>query len=271
MQKKIWRLYFLNVKPPDQRAASFWSTVARMMSTRIYYSFWRRWNDSGEDQNHWSPNPNVYSMSSAHRNGYGNGKCAEFASHGVDFLIEKMWDRNMADSLDDGSKRKCSNRQKNLYGLSFVIYSLSEYTLATGDVVVSNTPKRRSIWSKNIAPTRCMGLLGNVWAKLGSMSPGSGGGDRKTLVFTCTWWSRYHPLWVQPQIPSFRKLKEIIQILAQRILHPQYATGISQFWADWSVAPQIKFDIIWGWDRFAEVAKKKHAEDNTSYGHNVGI
>jgi mannobiose 2-epimerase len=48
-----------------------------------------------------------------------------------------------------------------------------------------------------------------------------------------------------------------------------YATGIPQFWADWKVAPQIKFDIVWGWDRFAEGGAKKHAEDNTSYGHNV--
>ena len=54
-----------------------------------------------------------------------------------------------------------------------------------------------------------------------------------------------------------------------RINHPEYLTGIPQFWADWTVAPQIKFDVIWGWDRFEEGGEKPNAGDNTSYGHNV--
>jgi mannobiose 2-epimerase len=55
------------------------------------------------------------------------------------------------------------------------------------------------------------------------------------------------------------------------MLHPVYKTGIPQFWEDWTVAPQIKFDIIWGLDRFAEDGKKTHSGDNTSYGHNVEL
>jgi mannobiose 2-epimerase len=34
------------------------------------------------------------------------------------------------------------------------------------------------------------------------------------------------------------------------------------------VAPQIKFDIVWGWDRFQDGGQKASAVDNTSYGHN---
>jgi mannobiose 2-epimerase len=52
-------------------------------------------------------------------------------------------------------------------------------------------------------------------------------------------------------------------------MHPTYGTGVPQFWADWRVAPQIKFDVIWGWDRFTEDGMKSEAEDNTSYGHNA--
>jgi len=49
--------------------------------------------DTGEDQKALiSQTRTVFTMSSAHRAGYGNGKCAEFAAHGVDFLIDKMWD-----------------------------------------------------------------------------------------------------------------------------------------------------------------------------------
>jgi mannobiose 2-epimerase len=35
------------------------------------------------------------------------------------------------------------------------------------------------------------------------------------------------------------------------------------------VAPQIKFDVIWGWDRFTGEEQIKAHDDNTSYGHNV--
>ena len=66
-----------------------------------------------------------------------------------------------------------------------------------------------------------------------------------------------------------RKLLEDIDLLVKRMMNPKYGTGIPQFWPDWKIAPQIKFDIVWGWDRFAGGEKKAHAQDNTSYGHNV--
>ncbi len=67
-----------------------------------------------------------------------------------------------------------------------------------------------------------------------------------------------------------RKLNEIIDLLTDRIMHPVFGTGIPQFYKDWSVAPQIKIDVIWGWDRFTgETREKANNLDNTSYGHNV--
>jgi len=54
------------------------------------------------------------------------------------------------------------------------------------------------------------------------------------------------------------------------MLHPIHKTGIPQVHCEWTIAPQIKFDVIWGWDRFAdESGEKPNALDNTSYGHNV--
>jgi mannobiose 2-epimerase len=66
-----------------------------------------------------------------------------------------------------------------------------------------------------------------------------------------------------------RKLLEAIDLLVHRIMHPVYRTGIPQFFGDWKVAPQIKFDIIWGWDRYSSGGQKGHASDNTCYGHNA--
>jgi mannobiose 2-epimerase len=66
-----------------------------------------------------------------------------------------------------------------------------------------------------------------------------------------------------------RKLLEVIDILLYRIIHPVYKTGIPQFFKDWTIAPQIKFDIIWGWDRFSEEGQKSNVTDNTCFGHNA--
>jgi len=54
-----------------------------------------------------------------------------------------------------------------------------------------------------------------------------------------------------------------------RIIHPVYKTGIPQFFADWKIAPQIKFDVIWGWDRFTGEGQKANVTDNSCYGHNA--
>jgi len=99
---------------------------------------------------------------------------------------------------------------------------------------------------------------------------GSAGGDRKTLDAHMHLMEAFTTLYeASGKQVHRRKLLEIIELLVYKIMHPVHGTGIPQFWADWSVAPQIKFDIIWGWDRFSEDGFKSAAEDNTSYGHNV--
>jgi mannobiose 2-epimerase len=100
--------------------------------------------------------------------------------------------------------------------------------------------------------------------------PGSQGGDRKTLDVHMHLMEAYTTLYeCSGREVHRRKLLEDIDLLLNRIIHPVYKTGIPQFYQDWSVAPQIKFDIIWGWDRFSEEGQKGNATDNTSFGHNI--
>src|SRR4030065_1744108 len=50
--------------------------------------------DSGEDEKSLiAQTRSLYTLSSAHRAGYGDGKYAAMAKHGADFLISRMWDR----------------------------------------------------------------------------------------------------------------------------------------------------------------------------------
>jgi len=230
-------------------------------------------NDTGEDEKSLiAQTRTIYTMASSHRAGYGGGTCADYAKHGVDFLIDRMWDKD-----HDGfcwmvdRQGRVVNDKKILYGLSFAIYALSEYSLATGDKKGAEYANRTfDLIKKHCADT----LYGGYWEMFERdwelCAPGPGGGDRKTLDVHMHLMEAFTSLYECTGCPLHRRtLIETIDLLTQRILHPEYGTGIPQFWGDWRVAPQIKFDVVWGWDRFAEGGAKTNAENNTSAGHNV--
>ena len=229
--------------------------------------------DTGEDQKSLiAQTRNVFTMASAHRAGYGGGRCAEFARHGVDFLLDRMWDRQHGGFYWTVDRQgRVQSDKKILYGLSFAIYALSEYTLATGDTRgIAYAQATFDLVERHCADPEYGGyfeMFERDWTRCG---PGSGGGDRKTLDVHMHLMEAFTTLYECSRAAAHRRaLLEDIDLLTRRILHPEFATGIPQYFADWRVAPQIKFDIVWGWDRFAEGGAKPHAEDNTSYGHNV--
>ncbi|HOQ61769.1 MAG TPA: AGE family epimerase/isomerase [Vicinamibacterales bacterium] len=229
--------------------------------------------DTGEDEKSLIAQSRcVYTFAAAHRAGYGGGECAEFARHGVDFLLDRMWDRAHGGFCWTVDRRgRVQIDKKILYGLSFAIYSLSEYTLATGDPRgIEYAQRTFDLVERHCADPALGGyfeMFERDWTRCG---PGAGGGDRKTLDVHMHLMEAFTTLFECSRRAEHRRaLQENIDLLVGRFLHPQYATGIPQFWADWRVAPQIKFDIVWGWDRFAEGGAKPHADDNTSYGHNV--
>jgi len=231
--------------------------------------------DTGEDQKSLiAQTRTIYSMASAHRAGYGGGKCEEFARHGVDFLLEKMWDKNFGGfywMVD--RKGNVEIDKKILYGLSFSIYALSEYTLAAGDERgVDYAERVFELMQKNAKDTVHGGYLEMFERSWDLCPPGSGGGDRKTLDFHMHFMEALTTLYeCSRKDIHLKALREVIDILTKHMLHPEYGTGIPQFWKDWTIAPQIKFDTIWGWDRYADSGAKSHPEDNTSYGHNVEL
>jgi mannose 2-epimerase len=252
----------------------FWT--ARMIDKKnggYITHFDQEGNDTGEDEKSLIAQTRcLYTVSSAHRAGYGEGKLAEMANHGIDFLLGKMWDNEsggffwMADR-----KGNVKIDKKIIYGHSFAIYSLSEYTLATGDTRgVEYAEKVFDLLQKYCVDSMYGGyweMFHRDWTLCG---PGSQGGDRKTLDVHMHLMEAFTTLYeCTGKDVHRRKLLEIIDLLLYRIIHPVYKTGIPQFYKDWSVAPQIKFDIIWGWDRFSEEGQKGNATDNTCYGHNA--
>lgn len=230
-------------------------------------------NDTGEDEKSLiAQTRSLYTVSSAHRAGYGNGTFAEMAKHGVDYLINNMWDKEYGGFywMTD-RKGQVKIDRKIIYGHSFAIYSLSEYTLATGDPIgLEYAEKVFDLLQKYCVDSAYGGyweMFHRDWTLCG---PGSQGGDRKTLDVHMHLMEAFTTLYeCSGKEVHKRKLLEDIDLLLNKIIHPIYKTGIPQFFKDWSVAPQIKFDIIWGLDRFSEDGQKGNATDNTCYGHNA--
>jgi len=228
--------------------------------------------DTGEDEKSLiAQTRSVLSMSLAHRAGHGEGRCAHHAEHGVKFLIERMWDREHGGFF--WTVDRAGNviiPKKILYGHSFAIYALAEYTRATGDPVgLEYAEKVFDLVQINCTETAYGGYLEMFERDWTLCGPGAGGGDRKTLDVHMHLMEAYTSLYaVSRKELHARKLREVIRIIVERVLSPG-GTGIPQFSIDWKQVPHIKFDIVWGWDRYDESGQKASPLDNTSYGHNA--
>lgn len=252
----------------------FWiSRAADYTNGGFITHFDQHGNDVGTNEKSLiSQTRSVYTYASAHRAGYGQGnELADLARHGVDYLLNRMWDDEHGGFYWMTDRQgNVLNDQKIVYGQSFAIYCLSEYTLATGDPRGLDYAQRLFDRLQKHAVDTCHGgyfeMFTRDWTLKG---PGPAGGDRKTLDVHMHLMEAFTTLYEASQLPLHRrKLLEVIELLTKRIMHPEYGTGIPQFWSDWRVAPQIKFDVVWGWDRFADGGIKQAADDNTSYGHN---
>jgi mannose/cellobiose epimerase-like protein (N-acyl-D-glucosamine 2-epimerase family) len=252
----------------------FWTARMKDETNGGYLThFDKNGKDSGEDEKSLIAQTRcLYTISSAYRAGYGKDKFASMAKHGADFLLDKMWDKEYGGFfwlMDRKGNIKID--QKIIYGHCFAIYSLSEYTMATGD------PRGLEYASKvfDMLQKYCVdSMYGGYWEMFHRdwtlCAPGSQGGNRKTLDVHMHLMEAYTTLYECTNLEVHRrKLLEDIDLLINRFIHPVYKTGIPQFFKDWTVAPQIKFDIIWGWDRFSEEGQKGNATDNTCYGHNA--
>lgn len=216
----------------------------------------------------------IYSMSLASLHGFDpDGTCLELARKGVHFAIDRYWDPVYGGFYWlFNRKNEVLIDKKIVYGLSFAIYACATYSKASCDPIgLQYAEKVFDLLQTYCTETSYGGyweMFERDWRLCG---PASGGGDRKTLDVHMHLMEAFTALYrCSGKDIHRRKLLEIIEVLDTRILHPVYRTPVPQFWKNWQVAPQIKFDIVWGWDRFTQGGQQKeHALDTTSYGHNV--
>lgn len=212
----------------------------------------------------------IFTLASAHRAGYGEGRCAEAARQGLDFVLDRFWDH------DYGGWYWISDREgrilddsKIMYGQSFGVYALAEYALAFDD---QRARKYAGETFDLINIQAWDAQAGGYWEMFHrdwSAKPGGVyGGDRKTFDVHMHLMEAFTTLFEATRMEGHRqKLERVIHILIDKMLDPRFGTGIAQFDRHFHPLPAIIFQNVWGSDRPSE--EEARPLDNTNYGHNL--
>ena len=213
----------------------------------------------------------IYTYSSVHRAGFGEGRALQIAQQGVDFVLNHCWDDKHFGwwwtAEQDGTPL---NRSKLTYGHSFMIYALSEYAMASGDHRGHEWAVRTYETLQSLAADNCYGgyyeFLEEDWSK---KPPARKGGDRKSFDVHMHLMEAFTNLYEATGLLIYKERTiEMIRLIQERVLHPEYGTGVAQFMIDWTPTRQILFEDVWGSDRDVEIDEGRPL-NNTSFGHNV--
>jgi len=214
----------------------------------------------------------LYTMASAHRAGYGGGRCAELAREGARFIVDNYWDSDhdgwfwIADRAGTPTVTA-----KVGYGQCFGIYAFSEYALATGDEFGRQMALRSyDSVCRHMIDTQCGGyreLFRRDWTP---MPGGRSGGDRKSLDVHMHMMEALTTLYeLTGRVSHRRRLEEVISLITERMLDAEHRLGLKQFSLDFTPLRAIIFDTEWGRD--APPEDDAQPLDMTSPGHNVEL
>ncbi len=213
----------------------------------------------------------IFTMASAHRAGLGDGRCAEIAQAGAEFLIEHFRDREHGGWYWICDRHgKPLNDDKIIYGHDFAMYSLSELALATGsDLAREYALATYDDICRHVIDTAHGGYYEMLYRDWSLQPGGVYGGDRKSLDVHMHMMEALTTLYeLTGSLVHRRRLLETIDILLTKMLDPVHGTGIAQFSLALEPLRAIIFKSVWGSDRDAE-ADEGRPINNTNYGHNV--
>ncbi len=213
----------------------------------------------------------LYTLSSAHRAGYGDGRCAELARAGARFIHEHYWDQEFGGWIWITDREgRALVRDKVGYGQVFALYAFSEYFLATGDQTGLELSHRtwESIEQKMADPVHggYFELMDADWTPKPS---GASGGDRKSFDVHMHLMEALTTYFEATRETSVRTaLLETMALIQKKMIEPETGTGWIQFALDFTPLPAIIFNTQWGRDAAPEDGVARPL-DTTSYGHNV--
>lgn len=202
-----------------------------------------------------------------------NKALKEAAKQGVDFFLKYFWDTEAGGWYwkvkRDGA---VLDYGKVVYGQSFAIYALAEYTLATGDARgLEYAEKTFDLLQKYCTDTTFGGYYENLERNWELSAPGFAAGDRKSLDIHMHLMEAFTVLaQCSGKEIHRRKLQEVIDVILQKMVDKSSGCGLNQFKTDFSPIPAINIRRTWNAERATgEVIETP--TDTTSYGHNVEL
>lgn len=200
-------------------------------------------------------------------------ECRKAAEQGVDFLIDKFWDKeNTGWAWVTDRTGKILDNGKLVYGQTFAIYALSEYYMATGDKRgLEYAEKTFDALKKYAADVQYGGYLENFLPDWTLEQAGVFGGDLKSLDIHMHTMEAYTTLYeASGKDVHKRALKEVIGVILDHMVDYEYWCGRNQFEIDFRPKPAISIRRTWNYDRNPESANLNPI-DTTSYGHNIEL
>ncbi|MTI79665.1 MAG: N-acylglucosamine 2-epimerase [Firmicutes bacterium] len=215
----------------------------------------------------------IWGLSAFYRAYPENKVLMKDAKQGVDFFIRHFWDKQDGGwywktkqdgtLIDDG---------KVVYGQSFAIYALAEYTLATGDPIgLKYAEQTFDLLQKYCADTYHGGYYENLEKDWNPSEPGFAAGDRKSLDIHMHLMEAFTTLaqCSNKQIHR-RKLAEVIAVIKHHMIDMEKGCALNQFDLAFNPIPAINIRRTWNAERGAGETIDQPM-DTTSYGHNVEL
>jgi len=213
----------------------------------------------------------LYTMASAHRAGYGDGRCGDLARRGARFILDHYWDNTEGGWIWIADRSGTPIiRDKVGYGQCFALYAFSEYYLATGDTDgLQAADQTWHVISSRMADRSREGYFELMEADWTPKPPGRSGGDRKSFDVHMHLMESLTTYYEAKKTDDVRSaLLETIRLIESRMIDPATGTGGIQYTLDFEPIPAIIFDTQWGRDADPADGVARPL-DTTSYGHNV--
>jgi len=203
----------------------------------------------------------------------GNPEYLSLARQGVEFFIRHFWDEvNGGWYWRTARNGSVLDNGKLVYGQTFAIYALAEYSLASKDPIgLEYAGKTFDLLQKYCADTAHGGYYENLENDWTLSAPGFTAGDLKSLDIHMHTLEAFTTLYECSGLAIHkRKLEEIIDVILNKMIDRDIGCGCNQFDIYFNRRPAINIRRTWNAEReTGEVIDQP--TDTTSYGHNVEL
>lgn len=197
----------------------------------------------------------------------------EAARQGFQFMLDHFWDlKNGGFFWNVRRDGTVEDAAKLVYGESFAIYALSEYSLCFHDkTALEYAEKAFSLLQLYAADTRRGGYYENLEEDWTISPPGAYAGDRKSLDIHMHLMEAFTTLYeASGKEIHRRKLLESIDLIMEHMVNREAGYGFNQFDLSFQSIPAINICRTWNAER--EIGESiQEPMDTTSYGHNVEL